>query len=69
MADKNLQFLDVPRTDPAKAPVEVRLRDFREIYAPLDAGAARPAGGALPRLRQSRSANGSARSTTTFPTG
>jgi len=40
MADKNLQFLDVPRTDPAKAPVEVRLRDFREIYAPLDAGAA-----------------------------
>jgi glutamate synthase (NADPH/NADH) small chain len=40
MADKNLQFLDVPRTDPAKAPVEVRLRDFREIYAPMDAGAA-----------------------------
>src|SRR6476661_1167153 len=40
MADKNLQFLDVPRTHPAKAPVEVRLRDFREIYAPLDAGAA-----------------------------
>jgi len=40
MADKNLQFLDVPRTDPAKAPVEVRLRDFREIYAPMDGGAA-----------------------------
>jgi glutamate synthase (NADPH/NADH) small chain len=39
MADKNLQFLDVPRTDPAKAPVEVRLRDFREIYAPLEGGA------------------------------
>lgn len=40
MADKNLQFLDIPRTDPAKAPVEVRLRDFREIYAPFDAGGA-----------------------------
>ena len=37
MADKNLQFLDIPRTDPAKAPVEVRLRDFHEIYAPFDA--------------------------------
>ena len=68
MADKNLQFLDIPRTDPAKAPVEVRLRDFREIYAPLTPalpasrrGAASPA--ATP------SASGNARSTTTFPTG
>jgi len=40
MADKNLQFLDIPRTDPAKTPVEVRLRDFREIYAPFDGAAA-----------------------------
>ncbi|MFP5307539.1 MAG: FAD-dependent oxidoreductase [Gammaproteobacteria bacterium] len=26
------QFLDLPRQDPAKLPVEVRLHDFREIY-------------------------------------
>jgi len=37
MADKNLQFLDIPRADPAKSPVEARLRHFREIYAPYDA--------------------------------
>jgi len=40
MADKNLQFLDIPRADPAKSPVEARLRHFREIYAPYDAEAA-----------------------------
>jgi glutamate synthase (NADPH/NADH) small chain len=33
MADKNLQFLEVPRKDPDKLPVEVRTREFREIYA------------------------------------
>ena len=36
MADKNLQFLDIPRTDPHKAPVEARVASFREIYAPYD---------------------------------
>ena len=40
MADKSLQFLDVPRADPAKSPVEARLRHFREIYEPYDAPAA-----------------------------
>ncbi len=40
MADKNLQFLDIPRADPPKAPVEVRVGNFREIYAPFDATAA-----------------------------
>jgi glutamate synthase (NADPH) small chain len=48
MADKNLQFLDVPRADPAKTPVEARIRHFREIYAPYDAaGAAAQAGRCL----------------------
>ncbi len=33
MAAKNvMQFLDLPRQDPKKAPVEIRLHDFREIY-------------------------------------
>lgn len=33
MAPKNvMQFLDVPRQDPVKAEVRVRLHDFREIY-------------------------------------
>ncbi len=27
-----MQFLDLPRQDPKKAPVEIRLHDFREIY-------------------------------------
>jgi glutamate synthase (NADPH/NADH) small chain len=40
VADRNLQFLDVPRADPAKSAVETRLRNFREIYAPYDGAAA-----------------------------
>jgi glutamate synthase (NADPH/NADH) small chain len=40
MADKNLQFLDIPRADPAKAAVETRVQSFREIYAAYDAPAA-----------------------------
>ena len=48
MADKNLQFLDIPRADPAKLPVEVRVTQFREIYAQFDAqGAAHQAGRCL----------------------
>jgi len=48
MADKNLQFLDLPRSDPAKSAAEVRIRDFREIYASYDAaGAAQQAGRCL----------------------
>ncbi len=37
MADKTLQFLDIPRTDPAKYPVETRITNFGEIYAPFEA--------------------------------
>ena len=40
MADKTLQFLEIPRTDPEKLPAEVRAREFREIYAPFDPTAA-----------------------------
>jgi glutamate synthase (NADPH/NADH) small chain len=48
MADKNLQFLDIPRADPAKTAVEARVRNFREIYASYDAaGAAAQAGRCL----------------------
>src|SRR5215831_12621382 len=48
MADKNLQFLDIPRTDPAKVPVEQRVTEFKEIYAQFDAaGAASQAGRCL----------------------
>ena len=48
MADKNLQFLDIPRTDPAKFPVETRVATFAEIYAPFDAqGAGQQAGRCL----------------------
>src|ERR1700752_3338617 len=32
MADKNLQFLDIPRTDPAKTQHEQRIQTFNEIY-------------------------------------
>ncbi len=53
MADKNLQFLDIPRAEPAKTAVETRVGNFREIYAPYDAGRRRPAGRPLPGLRQS----------------
>jgi glutamate synthase (NADPH/NADH) small chain len=38
MAAKNaMQFLDTPRADPKKAPVEIRLHDFREIYGQFNA--------------------------------
>jgi glutamate synthase (NADPH) small chain len=48
MADKTLQFLDIPRTDPAKFPVETRVQNFAEIYAPYDSqGAAQQAGRCL----------------------
>lgn len=40
MADKTLQFLDVPRTDPAKLPLENRTREFREIYLQFEPKAA-----------------------------
>ncbi|TLY79582.1 MAG: glutamate synthase small subunit, partial [Gammaproteobacteria bacterium] len=40
MPNKNLQFLDIPRAEPTKAPVETRLGNFREIYAQFDAGSA-----------------------------
>ena len=41
MADKYLQFLDIPRRDPDKLAVEVRTRNFREIYAQYNAEAPR----------------------------
>src|SRR2546427_130941 len=48
MADKNLQFLDIPRSDPAKTAVEARVATFREIYGSYDAsGAAQQAGRCL----------------------
>jgi len=53
MADKNLQFLDIPRADPPKTAVEARVGNYREIYGSYDAGGAAPAGGALCRLRES----------------
>jgi glutamate synthase (NADPH) small chain len=37
MADKHLQYLEIPRRDPEKLSVEVRTREFREIYAQYDA--------------------------------
>jgi glutamate synthase (NADPH) small chain len=48
MADHNLQFLDIPRRDPDKLAVEVRVTQFREIYSPYSAeGAAQQAGRCL----------------------
>ena len=48
MADKNLQFLDIPRAEPAKAAAEARVGNFHEIYARFDAvGAAQQAGRCL----------------------
>jgi glutamate synthase (NADPH/NADH) small chain len=48
MADRHLQFLDIPRAEPPKTAVEARVRSFREIYARYDAtGAAQQAGRCL----------------------
>jgi glutamate synthase (NADPH/NADH) small chain len=40
MADKHLQFLDIPRRDPDKLDVEVRTTHFREIYSQYSADSA-----------------------------
>ncbi len=48
MADKNLQFLDIPRRDPEKLPLDVRTSRFVEIYEQFDpAGASQQAGRCL----------------------
>ena len=45
MADKHLQFLEIPRRDPEKLGVEERVQSYREIYTSYDAaGASRQAG-------------------------
>ncbi len=33
MSDRHLRFLEVPRKDPDKSPVEIRLKSWNEIYA------------------------------------
>src|SRR5580700_1772428 len=40
MAEKHLQFLEIPRAEPAKVPVETRVQSFAEIYAPYGAESA-----------------------------
>jgi glutamate synthase (NADPH) small chain len=45
VVDKNLQFLDVPRHDPEKLPIEVRKHEFREIYTQFDAPGAKQQAG------------------------
>ncbi len=48
MADKNLQFLDIPRRDPEKLPLDVRTSQFVEIYEQFNPdGAASQAGRCL----------------------
>src|SRR5258708_40056598 len=37
MTDKYMQFLDIPRKDPDKLPLEVRTTEFREIYSQYSA--------------------------------
>ena len=37
MTDKNLQFLEIPRQDPDKLTVEIRTKEFREIYSQYSA--------------------------------
>jgi hypothetical protein len=54
MADKHLQFLDIPRKDPDKLTIELRTKHFREIYSQYSAESA---------------AHGNVRSTTTFRIG
>jgi glutamate synthase (NADPH/NADH) small chain len=40
MTDRHLRFLEIPRRDPEKLPVEQRLHSYREIYAAYDAAGA-----------------------------
>ncbi|MGA0001645.1 MAG: glutamate synthase small subunit, partial [Steroidobacteraceae bacterium] len=40
MANRHLQFLEIPRREPEKYPVEQRLANYREIYAPYEAPSA-----------------------------
>ncbi|MEQ1580417.1 MAG: FAD-dependent oxidoreductase [Steroidobacteraceae bacterium] len=48
MADKTLQFLEIPRRDPEKLPLDVRTTGFSEIYEQFDPdGASQQAGRCL----------------------
>ena len=48
MANRTLQFLEIPRRDPEKLPVPERLSGYSEVYAPYDeTGAAEQAGRCL----------------------
>ena len=48
MTTRTMQFLEIPRRDPEKLPVETRLQGFREIYSLFDeTGAAEQAGRCL----------------------
>jgi hypothetical protein len=69
MADRNLHYLDVPRAEPAKSAVEVRIANFREIYARYEPEQAEQPGRGAASPVAIPFANGSARSTTTFPIG
>ncbi len=40
MADKHLQFLDIPRREPDKLGIDVRTKQFREIYSQYSAESA-----------------------------
>ena len=40
MSEFPLQFLDIPRRDPEKAPAEIRVQHYREIYGQYSAGEA-----------------------------
>src|ERR1700690_467692 len=40
MADRHLQFLDIPRKDPDKRDLEQRIREFREIFSQYSAESA-----------------------------
>lgn len=45
MANKHLQFLEIPRRDPEKLGVEERIKGYREIYAAYDADGAQQQAG------------------------
>ena len=67
--NNDFQFIEVGRKDPKKKLLRQRKKEFVEIYEPFKPAASQPIRLIAAWVVVTRIANGSARCTTTFPTG
>ena len=69
MSQNVFQFIDVQRVDPPKKPLKIRKIQFVEIYEPFNQAQVGMQADRCPSTAATPIASGSARYTTTSPTG